>query len=60
MNNPYISRKGLNDTKIIQALRKAADDYENGEIAEVSDTLQDIVWAIKEYDMRCEENGACL
>ena len=60
MNNPFINRKGLCDDKIVLALRKAADDYENGEISEVQDVLQDIVWAIHEYDERCVESGACV
>lgn len=40
----------LEDKKIEAALRKAADDYENGEIAEVRDLLVDIVNAIDEWE----------
>ena len=60
MSNPFINNKGLCDEKIVQALRKAANDYENGEISEVQDTLQDIVWAIHVFDERCEKAGACV
>ena len=42
-------RQLLKDKKIISALKKAADDYENGEIAEVHETLREIVDAIDEY-----------
>ena len=60
MSNPFIDRTGLRDDKIVQALRKAADNYENGEISEVQDTLQDIVWAIHVFDERCEKAGECI
>lgn len=40
----------LQDKKIVAALRRAADDYENGEIAEVRDLLVDIVNAIDEWE----------
>lgn len=39
----------LNDGEIIKAIRQAADDYENGELLEVADTLAEISFAIKEY-----------
>ncbi len=39
----------LNDKEIVKAIRKAADDYENGEILEVADTLAEISYAIKAY-----------
>lgn len=41
----------LKDKKIIAALKKAADDYENGEIAEVQETLTDIVLAIANFTL---------
>ena len=41
----------LYDAKIIQALRKSADDYENGEIEEVRDVLIEIVNAIESFDI---------
>ena len=40
----------LQDKKIVAALRRAADNYENGEIAEVRDLLVDIVNAIDEWE----------
>lgn len=50
MTNRFIKSNGeLKDKKIISALRKAANDYENGEIAEVRDLLADIVNAIDEF-----------
>ena len=39
----------LEDKKIQTALRKAADDYENGELIEVRDLLLEIINAIDEY-----------
>lgn len=39
----------LKDKKIVEALRKAADWYEDGAIVEVRDLLQDIVDAIDEF-----------
>lgn len=46
----FIKRNGeLKDKEIIAALRKAAEEYENGELAEVRDTLFDIVCAIDEF-----------
>lgn len=40
----------LKDKKIVAALHKAAEDYENGEIAEVKDVLIDIINAITEFE----------
>ncbi len=42
-------RQLLKDEKIVEALREAADSYGNGEIAEVRDTLREIVAAIDEF-----------
>ena len=39
----------LEDKKIEAALRKAADDYGNGELIEVRDLLLEIVSAIDEF-----------
>jgi len=44
----------LEDKKIAAALRKAADDYENGELIEVRDLLSEIVNAIDEFAGREE------
>lgn len=46
----FINKNGeLNDNAIAAALRKAADDYEDGEIIEVRDLLAEIVEAIDEF-----------
>lgn len=50
MNMKFWKNGELEDNKIILALRKAAESYENGEIIEVRDTLVDIVRAIDEFD----------
>lgn len=55
--NRFIGRGGLKDKQIIKALHKVAEDYENGEVAEVRDTLADIVRAIDEFDRRSQESG---
>lgn len=39
----------LDDKKIEAALRKAADDYENGELIEVWNLLFEIICAIDEF-----------
>lgn len=45
----FFKKGTLEDKKIAAALRKAADDYENGELVEVRDLLVDIVNAIDEF-----------
>ena len=45
----------LQDKKIIAALHKAAEDYENGEIVEVKGVLVDIINAITDFENE-EEN----
>lgn len=40
----------LNDDLVLQALRQAIDDYENGELIEVSETLSQIIDAIQEVE----------
>lgn len=49
MKNTFFEKGELQDEKIIAALKKAAEDYENGEICEVRDLLADIVNAIDEF-----------
>ena len=46
----FLKNGELQDKKIIEALQKAADWYEDGAIAEVRDLLVDIVNAIDEFD----------
>jgi hypothetical protein len=50
MSNKFIANGELKDEKIAKALRQAAQDYENGAIAEVRDLLADIVNAIDEFE----------
>jgi hypothetical protein len=46
----FLKNGELEDKKIVAALRKAADDYENGEIIEVRDLLWDIVDSITTFE----------
>lgn len=45
----------LQDKEIAAALRKAADDYENGEIVEVHSVLIDIIIAINSFEFDYEK-----
>ena len=46
----FFKKGQLEDKKIVAALHKAAENYENGEIIEVRDLLQEIVNAIDEFE----------
>lgn len=59
-SNPFIKGTELQDKKIIAALHKAAEEYENGELSEVCDTLTDIISAIDTWDKMSQEKGECL
>lgn len=48
--NRYFKNQHLKDKQIVQALRQTSQDYENGEISEVSDTLMEILDAIKMWE----------
>lgn len=50
----FLENGELQDKEIAEALRKAGDDYENGEIIEVRDLLVDIVDAIDEFESNKE------
>lgn len=50
MPNKFFAKGELKDDKIIAALKRAANDYENGEIAEVHDLLLEIAAAIEEWE----------
>ena len=50
MGNRFFVNGELKDKKISAALRRAANDYENGEIAEVRDLLLEIAAAIDEWE----------
>lgn len=45
----FLKNGHLEDKKIEAALRKAADDYVNGELIEVRDLLLEIINAIDEF-----------
>ena len=51
----FLKNGELEDKKIVAALRKAADDYENGEIVEVRNLLMEIVDNIDEFMWNTEE-----
>ena len=53
-NMRFFKNGDLQDREIIAALQQAAEDYENGEIAEVRDLLAEIVNAIDEFEDECE------
>lgn len=46
----YFKNGELKDKEIVDALRQAASQYENGEIIEVKDILIDIIEAIGEFE----------
>ena len=50
----FFKKGELQDEKIATALRQAAEDYENGEIAEVKDTLIEIINAITDFEQEYE------
>lgn len=49
MNKRFIVYGELQDIEIINSLKEAVYDYENGAISEVRDVLVDIVKAIDEW-----------
>lgn len=61
MKNPYYKNKELQDEQIVEALKRCPEQYEDGEIVEVRDTLYRIVCAIdlftRDYDKN-ERQGA--
>ena len=50
MNERFIKYGELQDIEILNALKEAVCDYEDGAILEVRDVLVEIVKAIDEYD----------
>lgn len=46
----FFKKGELMDKEIVAALHQAAEDYENGEIAEVKDLLIDIINAITDFE----------
>lgn len=55
MDNRFFDNGELKDNDIVKALKRAAKDYENGEIIEVRDLLLEISAAI--YDWEAVEYG---
>lgn len=45
----FLEKGELKDKEIVVALRKAAGDYENGEIVEVRNLLAEIIHNIDEF-----------
>ena len=52
MNTKFFANGKLKDKNIVEALKKAAKQYENGEIIEVEAVLIDIIDAIDEFERR--------
>lgn len=50
MDNKFYSKGELKDKKILEVLKKLPEQYENGEIAEVRDVMEEIVFAIDEFE----------
>ena len=46
----------LIDEAIMKSLGDARDMYENGEIIEVAELLEDITEALKQFIQECDEN----
>jgi len=58
MTVKFFKKGELQDQYIVEALHQAAFDWENGEIAEVKDTLLDIISAIRQFERKVEkQNG---
>lgn len=53
MGMRFLKHDELEDEKIVEALKEAAEDYEDGAILEVRDVLVDIVKAIDEWVINC-------
>lgn len=56
MEMKFWENNKLDDAAIIKALNQAVKDYEDGAIAEVRDTLAEIVVAIDEFEAIMEGN----
>lgn len=54
MESKFYKKGELKDKEIVAALKQAAVDYENGEIAEVRDLLVDIVNGIDNWEAAYE------
>lgn len=56
MEMKFWKNNELDDAAIIKALKQAVKDYEDGAIAEVRDSLAEIVVAIDEFEANMEGN----
>lgn len=56
MEMKFWKNNELDDAVIIKALNQAVKDYEDGAIAEVRDSLAEIVVAIDEFEINMEGN----
>lgn len=56
MEMKFWKNNKLDDAAIIKALNQAVKDYEDGAIAEVRDTLAEIVVTIDEFEAIMEGN----
>ena len=54
MNMKFLKHGKLQDIEIINALKEAVYDYQDGAIAEVRDSLAEIVNAIDEWEYNYE------
>lgn len=55
--NSFFKKGQLQDKKIIDALKRAAEGYENGEIIETRDVLIEIINAIADFDQAQEQEA---
>lgn len=49
MVNKFLKNGKLQDEKISEPLRTAVNDFDNGELTEVANTLNEIVHAINDF-----------
>lgn len=57
MENKFYSKGELKDKKILEVLKKLPEQYENGEIAEVRDIMEEIIFAIDEFESEYENKN---
>ncbi len=54
MKNKFYSKGELKDKKILEVLKKLPEQYENGEIAEVRNIMEEIIFEIDEFESEYE------
>ena len=57
MKNKFYSKGELKDKKILEVLKKLPEQYENGEIAEVRNIMEEIIIAIDEFESEYENKN---